>query len=145
MNAPTLRILNHTKNSVLATCATIAKTPAARIQGLIGVTEPEFQSGAGLFFPECNAIHTVQMSMLIDVLFIDMVIRRVKKVVHGAAPNRHFDVLLIPRELCAVLELPAGVIALSGTEPGDVIAIMSSGHSSQEELKGISSLWPSGA
>jgi uncharacterized membrane protein (UPF0127 family) len=144
MNAPTLRILNHSKNSVLTTCATIASTPAARIRGLIGVTGPEFQPGAGLFFNECNAIHTVQMSMRIDVLFIDMLKRRVQKAVQHAEPWCHFNAL-IPVQLCSVLELPAGVIELTGTEPGDVIVIMSSGHSSEEELKGISSLWPTGA
>ena len=144
MNAPTLRILNHSKNSVLATCAQIARTPAARLRGLIGVTEPEFQPGAGLFFPECNAIHTVQMSMPIDALFIDMLKRRVQKAVKEAQPGCHFNTR-IPAQLCSVLELPAGVIEFTGTEPGDVIVIMSSGHSSEEELKGISSLWPTGA
>jgi len=46
------------------------------------------------------------------------------------------------RLLCAVLELPVGTIALSGSLPGDVIVIMSSSHCSQEELNRISSLWP---
>ena len=140
---PTLRITNLTRSSILATHANIANTPEIRKHGLIGVTAPEFPPGCGLFFEECNAIHTVQMAMDIDVVFIDMFKHRVQKLVSDAPPTCHFD-CLIPKQLCAVLELPAGVIAASGTRVGDVIVIMSSGHSSQEELKGISSLWPTG-
>ena len=127
MIPPTLRILNHTKNSVLTTCAQIARTPAARLRGLIGVTESEFQPGAGLFFPECNAIHTLEMSMTIDVLFFDMLKMRVIKTVQELDPGCHVAAF-IPAPLCAVLELPAGVIRASGTQPGDVVQIMSSGH-----------------
>jgi uncharacterized membrane protein (UPF0127 family) len=139
-----LRISNLTKNSILATHAQVANTPEARLRGLIGMTEPEFQPGAGLLFPEVNAIHTVQMSMLIDVLFIDMTKRRVQKAVQNAEPGCHFNVL-IPAPICAVLELPAGVIEMTGTQPGDVLVIMSAGHASGEELGEVSSLWPTGA
>lgn len=124
---PTLRIVNATRGSILATAATIAIDPQMRRQGLIGMTALEFQPGAGLFFPECNAIHTVEMSMSIDVLFFDMLKMRVQKVVEAAAPTCHFNTL-IPVEVCAVLELPVGVIQASGTKPGDVIQIMSAGH-----------------
>jgi uncharacterized protein len=123
----TLRITNATRNSVLATHADIAGDPYTRKWGLIFTNPAEFQPGAGLFFPECNAIHTVQMSMAIDILFIDALVMRIKKLVQGAVPYCHFDTLT-PREISAVLELPAGVIQATGTQPGDVIQIMSSGH-----------------
>jgi len=140
----TLRISNSTRNSLLATHAQIANTPESRKRGLIGTTESNFQPGTGLFFPECNAIHTVQMSMLIDVLFIDMLKNRVQKLVQDAEPGCHFNTL-IPKEVCSVLELPPGLIAISGTRLGDVVTILSSSHASQEELKGISSFWPQSA
>jgi uncharacterized membrane protein (UPF0127 family) len=136
---PTLRITNLTRSSILATHAEIANTPDVRRQGLIGTTAEEFQPGAGLFFPECNAIHTVEMSMAIDVVFIDMLKHRVQKAVSGAPPTCHFNTL-IPKEVCAVLELPAGVILSSGTRAGDVITIMSSAHASQEELRQVGRL-----
>ena len=139
MNRPTLRITNATRNSILATHAQIANTPESRKQGLIGVQEPEFPPGTGLFFPECNAIHTLEMSMSIDVLFIDMLKHRVQKAIADAPPSCHFD-SLIPKEICAALELPAGLIAISGTRVGDVIAIMSSAHASQEELRQVGRL-----
>lgn len=123
----TLRIVNATRGSIIAVCATIASDPQTRRQGLIGMTADEFLPGAGLFFPECNAIHTVEMSMSIDVLFFDMLKMRVQKVVQNAAPTCHFNTL-IPVGVCAALELPAGVIRASGTQPGDVIQIMSASH-----------------
>lgn len=139
----TLRITNHTRNSVLATQAQIANTPEFRLRGLIGVTEADFQPGAGLYFPECNAIHTVEMSMPIDVLFIDTLTKRIKKAVSCAAIGRHFNTIYLPREICAVLELPAGVIGMTGTQPGDVVVIMSSTHCSQAELNEVGALrWP---
>lgn len=123
----TLRITNATRGSIIATHATIANDPQTRRQGLIGMTAYEFQPGAGLFFPECNAIHTIEMFMAIDVLFIDMLMMQVRKVAIHVAPGCHVNTP-VPLQVCAVLELPDGVIRVSGTEQGDVIQIMSAGH-----------------
>ena len=139
-----LRILNHSKNSVLATHASVADTPTSRKRGLLDHAPHEFTPGNGLLFPECNSVHTVEMKFPIDVLFIDMLKRRVQKAVSNAEPTCHFNTL-IPAVVCSVLELPAGVIQMTGTEAGDVIGIMSAGHSSQEELQGIAMFWPTGA
>lgn len=123
---PTLRITNASRGSILATHADIARDPQTRKWGLTGMTADEFQPGAGLFFPECNAIHTIEMSMAIDVVFIDMLAMRVKKC-GTAQPGCHFNALT-PLEICSTLELPAGILLATGTKPGDVIQIMSSGH-----------------
>ena len=139
-----LRITNHTRNSLLATHATAATTPEARRQGLIGYQSAEFQPGAGLLFVACNAVHTVQMTFEIDILFVDMLKMRIQKTVSRAAPTCHFNVR-IPVEVCSVIELPAGVIELTGTQPGDVLVIMAATHCSEEEQRGISSLWPQSA
>lgn len=135
----TLRITNITRGSILATHAQIANTPETRLRGLIGTTAEEFQPGSGLFFPECNAIQTVEMSIAIDVLFIEMLKSRVQKAVSTAPPGCHFNTL-VPKEICSVLELPAGVIEMSGTRAGDVISIMSSAHASKEELAQVGRL-----
>ena len=124
---PTLRIVNATRGSILSTHADIARDPETRRWGLLGMTADQFPPGAGLFFPECNAIHTLEMSMTIDVLFFDMLKMRVVKTVQELDPGCHVAAF-IPAPLCAVLELPAGVIRASGTQPGDVVRIMSSGH-----------------
>ncbi len=123
----TLRISNATRTSILCTHANIATTPQMRRQGLIGMEASEFQPGAGLFFPECNAIHTLEMSLTIDVLFFDMLKQRVHKAAHNVEPGCYVN-CLVPAEICAVLELPAGVISQTGTRPGDAIVLLSSGH-----------------
>jgi uncharacterized protein len=139
----TLRITNATRNSILATHAQAARTPHERLTGLIGITR--MQPGTGMLFPEANAIHTVNMSMIIDVLFIDTMLMRVQKAVENAEPGCHFNTIKIPRELCAVLELPAGTIQASGTKVGDGVVILASTHCSEEEQRGIASLWPHSA
>ncbi len=133
----TLRITNANKNSVLATYANIANTPQLRRMGLIGC--PPLQPGEGLFIPECNAIHTVEMTFPIDVVFIDMLHHKAIKTYHNAAAGRHFNTLL-PMEITAALELPAGTLELTGTAPGDTLMILSSGHASQMDLNRVGAL-----
>jgi uncharacterized membrane protein (UPF0127 family) len=135
----TLRITNTTRNSILATHATVAATPDQRRIGLIGISQREFGPGSGLYFPECAAIHTFQMSFPIDVLFIDMLHRQIVKIGPYIQPGSHFNTL-IPRDIAATLELPPGTIEITGTRAGDVISVMSSVHCSQEELNWIGAL-----
>ncbi len=135
----TLRITNASRNSILATHATPATTPETRRVGLIGMSQHEFQPGAGLFMPECSSIHTIQMSFSIDVLFIDMLRQQVIKIGCHIPPGCHFNTLL-PAELAAVLELPAGTVELTGTRVGDQLVIMSSAHASQADLNRIGAL-----
>lgn len=92
-----------------------------------------------MFFPECNAIQTVGMPFLIDVVFIDLLRRRIQKTVQWAEPGCQFQTL-VPKKICAVLELPAGVLGQTGSMPGDVLVIMSASHSSREELSAIAAL-----
>jgi uncharacterized membrane protein (UPF0127 family) len=133
----TLRVTNQTRNSVLATYANIASTPGARRIGLIGA--PPLQPGEGLLFPECNSIHTIEMGFAIDVVFVDVLTHRIKKVIQRAQPGGCFNTL-VPCEVCAVLELPAGTIEKTGTEPGDVVMFLSSGHASQADLNYVGAL-----
>jgi uncharacterized membrane protein (UPF0127 family) len=135
----TLRITNITRNSILATQAKVAATPDQRRVGLIGTSQRDFGPGSGLYFPECAAIHTFQMSFPIDVLFIDMISRRIVKMSPYLGPGCHFNALL-PQDITAALELPAGTIEVTGTRVGDVISVMSSAHCSQEELNRIGAL-----
>jgi uncharacterized membrane protein (UPF0127 family) len=133
----TLRITNDSKRSILCTYANIATTPQSRRVGLIGA--PPLQPGEGLFIPECNAIHTVEMGFPIDVLFVDMLQHKIVKVGQRVHPGCHFNTLC-PRELCAALELPAGTILATGTAPGDTVMILSSGHASQADLNYVGAL-----
>jgi len=134
----TLRVTNSSKQTVLATHAAVALTREERIHGLIGVRSMD--PGTALLFPQCNAVHTVQMLMPIDILFIDMVHRVVVKRIRGAMPTCHFNTISLPAALCAVLELPAGTIEETGTFPGDALEFMSAGHCTQDELNQIGAL-----
>lgn len=133
----TLRVTNATRNSVLATRARVAKDATSRKLGLIGFIHLE--PGDGLYIPECNTIHTVEMKFAIDVVFVETMTGAILKVAQRAQPGCHFNTL-IPSEVCAVLKLPEGTIELTGSAPGDVLVFMSSGHGSQEELNRIGAL-----
>lgn len=70
--------------------------------------------GEGLWIVPCEAVHTFFMKFAIDILYLDRK-RRVKKTVRGLAPWR-FSAHLPAH---SVLELPAGMIELTGTRKGD--------------------------
>ncbi len=85
-----------------------------RLRGMIG---RRFDPGDGLdamVFPHCNAIHTMWMSMPIDVIFLDADSKAV-----GLFPAvKPWRLSLVCRGAATVVELPVGAIAESGTEAG---------------------------
>ncbi|MDW8353862.1 MAG: DUF192 domain-containing protein [Bryobacterales bacterium] len=107
-----LRIRNRTRGTVLATAAEVAATSRQRRTGLL--RHERLEPGEGLWIVPCEAIHTFGMRFPIDVLFLD----RQKKVlkVRSHMPRGRIAVCLWAH---SVLELPAGAIAASGTQPGD--------------------------
>lgn len=78
-----------------------------------------FPVGEGLIIEPCTGIHTFFMRLPIDAVFYDAV-RKVVACYPALAPWRVSGVFPSAR---AVLELPAGVLAASGTQVGDVIEI----------------------
>lgn len=136
----TLRITNQTKNSILATHATVADNPVMRRRGLQGLQREDFPQGSGLYIPNCAAIHTVEMAFAFDVLFLDTFTHRVVKTVQSVLPGCHFNTIKVPTEICAALELPEGTIKATWTEPGDVLTMMASGHAGAEELSRVGAL-----
>lgn len=85
-----------------------------RLRGMIGRKfDPESDIDA-MVFPHCNAIHTMWMSMPIDVIFLDSDSKAVG--LHPAV--KPWQLSLSCRGAATVIELPAGAIAESGTEPG---------------------------
>ncbi|MBX7115594.1 MAG: DUF192 domain-containing protein [Myxococcaceae bacterium] len=77
-----------------------------------------FPVGHGLVIERCNSIHTFFMRLPIDVAFLDAA-RKVVQIYPALPPWRvsgiHFSAQ-------SVLELPAGVLAASGTQVGDTLA-----------------------
>jgi uncharacterized membrane protein (UPF0127 family) len=109
-----LKILvrNQTRNTVLADSASVADTARSRRIGLL--KRERLEPGQGLWIVPCEAVHSFGMKFAIDVLFLDGK-KRVRKIRAKMVPRRMSACLLAH----SVLELPAGTIAQSLTEPGD--------------------------
>jgi uncharacterized protein len=114
-----IQITNQTRDRVLAARGELARSFWARGRGLMGrATLPE--SYALIIFPE-SSIHTFFMRMPIDVLFVD----RSDKVIgirEAMPPSRPFAGVA-PWRGRYVIEMPAGVIAATGTALGDQLVL----------------------
>src|SRR4029453_3626326 len=116
---PAIRILNQTRDRVLADLGELARSFWARGRGLMGRKMlPE--SYALIIWPE-SSIHTFFMRVPIDVLFVD----RNDTVVglrEAMPPSRPFAGVA-PWRGRYVIEMPAGVIAATATALGDQLAL----------------------
>ena len=112
-----LIIKNITKNRIVANDAKVANDFFTRLKGLLGTRKLE--EGKGLIIQPCSSIHTVGMKYAIDVLFIDKNDQILKIVMD--MPAGKFSIC---RNSNYVVELPAGVIASTGTALGDKLALL---------------------
>jgi len=110
-----MRLINQTKNTILAEDVFIARTPFQRIKGLLG--KKRFSSGQAIILEPCNSVHTFFMCFPIDVLFAD----KNNSVVKTVRQMRPFRVTGICLKSKFIIELPAGVIDASKTSVGDSI------------------------
>ena len=108
-----MRITNRTRNTLLGAKVRLASTWFSRLRGYIGRPEPK--PGEGILLNRCNAIHTFWMSFDLDVLFLNEK-GRVLELIRSLRPWKR--TLRIP-EACYVLEIPAGMIDVTGTRVGD--------------------------
>lgn len=101
---------------MLAEFASIANTSAARRTGLLH--HQELRPGDGLWIVPCEAVHTFGMKFPIDVVFLSK--RRAVRKIRHAVPRRRIAVDLLAH---SVLELPAGTLRSTATEPGDQLEL----------------------
>ena len=116
---PTIKIFNQTRGRVLAERGELARSFWARGRGLMG-RAPLPESYALIILPE-SSIHTFFMRVPIDVLFVD----RSDNVIglrEAMPPSRPFAGVA-PWRGRYVIEMPAGVIAATGTALGDQLAL----------------------
>jgi hypothetical protein len=119
MSISTIRIVNQTRNQIVADNAELARTFVTRGLGLMGRTAlPD--GYALIIFPEWS-IHTFFMRIPIDVLFVDRhdCVVGLREVM---PPNRPFAGVA-PWRGHYVVELPAGVIRTTGTTVGDQLDV----------------------
>ncbi len=108
-----MRITNETRGTTLAERATLARSFWSRLRGLM--FRRELPAGEGLVFNRNSSVHTFWMRFPIDVIFTDR-----QDVVVGMReampPGRPYAGA---RGAYRTVELPAGVIAETSTQPGD--------------------------
>lgn len=111
------RIVNTTRNTILASRAERARSYWARLRGLM--FRKDLPSDGGLVIEPNNSVHTFWMRFPIDVVFVD---RQdcVVGLVEAMPPHRPFAGA---RRARRTLELPAGTIARTQTQLGDILVV----------------------
>ncbi len=110
-----MRVVNRTREILLADKVRTASSLLSRFVGLLGTAA--IADGEGLWIVPCRGVHTLGMRYPIDVAFLDargVVIG----ILTGLPPNR---VGRLIRGARGALELPSGILAATGTVPGDLL------------------------
>jgi uncharacterized membrane protein (UPF0127 family) len=113
-----MRLINQTKNTILADDVFIANTPFKRIKGLLG--KKVFLPNQAIILDPCNSVHTFFMRFAIDILFVDKDYK-VVKVLPKLYPNRITRIYWHSRR---VIELSAGRLNLSSTQAKDQLQLL---------------------
>jgi len=111
-----IAVRNLTRNTVLADAAEVADTSEKRRTGLL--KHDHLDPGQGLWIVPCESVHSFFMKFAIDLIYLDRN-KKVRKVRHRMVPWRLSACLTAH----SILELPAGVVAASGTQKGDQLEI----------------------
>ena len=104
---------NLTKSVRLTESARVADNVLTRLVGLL--RDRQLAQGDGLWIIPCNSIHSIGMKFDFDAVFLDKELR-VVHLMHAMKPWRVSKTVFSAH---SVLEIPAGVIAQTGTEMGD--------------------------
>jgi uncharacterized membrane protein (UPF0127 family) len=116
-NGP-LKILNRTRQVVLAHRVEIADHGATRRKGLLG--RDSLPAGEGLWIVPCESVHTFGMRFPIDLVYLDRN-KKVKKIRNGVPPWRLSACL----SAHSVVELASGTVQMTQTKPGDKLEFSS--------------------
>ncbi|OGX40606.1 MAG: hypothetical protein A2984_02700 [Omnitrophica WOR_2 bacterium RIFCSPLOWO2_01_FULL_41_12] len=113
-----MKIINQTKNTILAENVIVADRPFQRIKGLLG--KKEFKPGQALVLKPCNSIHTFFMKFPIDVLFVD----KDNRVIKAVPTLKPFCLTYIYFRAILAIELPVGTIPSTLTQEGDTLTLI---------------------
>jgi uncharacterized protein len=114
-----LYVYNKTRETFVATEATLADSYLRRLVGLLGKTRRWAQLGRGLWIVPSRGVHTIGMMFPIDLIFLG----KEKEVVHIEEHVRPFRISAVSLKATSVLELPPHTIYRSGTQVGDRLEI----------------------
>jgi uncharacterized membrane protein (UPF0127 family) len=107
-----MQVRNLTRQTILATAVEVADSGARRSKGLLG--RKSLEPGTGLWIVPCEAVHTFWMQFPIDLVYLDRSLR-IRKLRSSVPPWRLSGCMTAH----SVLELAAGTIRDTKTEPGD--------------------------
>ncbi|MDD5119827.1 MAG: DUF192 domain-containing protein [Candidatus Omnitrophica bacterium] len=113
-----MRLINTTKNTVLAENVFLANKSLSRIKGLLG--KKVFLPDQAIILDPCNSVHTFFMHFAIDVIFVDRNYK-VVKILPKLSPNRITSVYWHSSK---VIELPAGSLSLTNTQDQDQLQLI---------------------
>ena len=112
-----MRIINQTKQTMIALRAQKADTVLSRLKGLLG--RESIGDDEGLIITQCRSIHMFFMRFAIDVIFVD----RAHKIIGVVRKIKPFQMSPYFFRSAYVIELPPGKIDQTRTELGDVVSI----------------------
>jgi len=112
-------VYNKTRETFVATEASVADSYLHRLIGLLGKTKRWARVGAGLWIVPSQGVHTIGMMFPIDVVFLN----KDKQVIHIEEYLRPFRISKVSLKTRSVLELPAHTIYRTGTKIGDCLEI----------------------
>ena len=112
-----MRILNKTKNCIIASKAILADTFLTRAKGLLGRTL--LSRDEALVITRCQSIHMFFMKFAIDAIFVDKT-NRVAGLVESIKPNQLSPIFW---KSIYVVELCEGTILGTHTSLGDEILL----------------------
>jgi len=112
-------VYNKTRETFVATEATIADSYFPRLIGLLGKTKRWARHGKGLWIIPSRGVHTIGMLFPIDLIFLS----KDKEVVHVEEYVRPFRISSVSLKATSVLELPPHAIYRSRTQVGDQLEI----------------------
>ncbi len=112
-----MKIINITRQKLLAQDIETANTLLTRMKGLLG--KPFLNPGQALIITPCNSIHTFFMRFAIDVLFIN----RNNVIVGLIGDLKPFRLSPVYFNSFFAVELPAGTIQATSTQLQDTISI----------------------
>jgi uncharacterized protein len=118
-NRRAVYVYNKTRETFVATEASVADSYLRRLIGLLGKTQRWCRFGTGLWIVPSRGVHTIGMLFPIDLIFLN----KGKEVVHVEEHVRPFRISKVSLKANSVLELPAHTIYRTGTQIGDVLEI----------------------
>lgn len=115
-----LQVLNVNRQTRLASSLEVAGSGVRRSKGLLG--RKGLAQGEGMWIVPCEAVHTFGMQFPIDLVYLDRK-HRVRKV-RSSVPPWRLSACLVAH---SIIELPAGTILQTQTEPGDQLEFSPAG------------------